>query len=80
MRPGARANNERALGARPAPLDLGHPRPVQRARRLDPDHRPTLDAGSIDQPLELVDALAQTGSVTGSPIKPRSPVVNHTRF
>ena len=44
---------------RPAAFDLGRPRPMQRAGRLDPDHRLADDAAAGDQPRELLDTVAQ---------------------
>ena len=42
-----------------APLQLRRPRAMQRARRLNRDHGTASNATPRDQPLELVDALAQ---------------------
>jgi hypothetical protein len=44
---------------RPAALDLGRPRAVQRAGRLDPDHRRAENPAAGDQPIELLNALTQ---------------------
>ncbi len=51
--------SEQPQRPRPASLDLRRPRAMQRPRRFQADHRRPRHITRRDQPLELVDAIAQ---------------------
>jgi hypothetical protein len=56
----------------PTVLDLGGPRAMQRAGRLDPDDRRSHNAAGRDQPPSSSTPSRNIGSGTGSPISPLS--------
>ena len=58
---GGLRRREQPQRSRPAPLDLSRPRAMQSAGRLQANHRRPANTAGRDQPLELVDALAQHG-------------------
>jgi hypothetical protein len=53
---------------------------VQPAGRLHRDRRRPSHAAGPNEPSQAVDTSRNTGNDTGSPIKPDSPLVNHTRL